>query len=211
LAVPPRSGLILIRHGESTWNAEKRLQGQENPPLSERGREQASRLREVLADLPIAGAICSDLDRARTTAELAGFGTAVPDERWREFSLGDWEGLLNAQVAEEDLWAWRRGELGAPGGETWPGFTARVGEVVEELSARGGLWLVFTHGGPIRAAAAHVTGAAVTAFAGPANCSATAVELDPMRRLLAFNRADENGLPRPSDPGGTAPPAPAPA
>jgi glucosyl-3-phosphoglycerate phosphatase len=207
--VPPRSGLILIRHGESTWNAEQRLQGQENPPLSDRGRAQAARLREALEALPVAGVVSSDLDRARDTAELAGFGDALRDERWREFDLGDWEGLLNAQVADEDLWGWRRGEIAAPGGETWEDFQARVGAAVDELGRRGGLWLVFTHGGCIRAAAAHVTGAPVTAFAGPANCSATLLELDPMRRMLAFNRADEDGLPRPSDPGGTAPPAPA--
>lgn len=200
--MPPRSGLILIRHGESTWNAEQRLQGQENPPLSERGRAQAARLREALEALPVAGVVSSDLDRARDTAELAGFGDALRDERWREFDLGDWSGRLEADVAPEELAAFRRAALVPPSGESWPLFQARVGVAVEELGRAGGTWAVFTHGGCVRAAVAHVTGARPEAVAGPVNTSLTLVELAPRRRLLTFNWSPEPGLPRASEPGG---------
>jgi probable phosphoglycerate mutase len=199
-----RTRLVIVRHGESEWNAEERLQGQSDPKLSERGREQAARLEPVLAEMTFDGVIASDLVRARDTAALAGFPDAPTDPRWREIGLGEWETLLNAEVALEELEAWRAGRLVPPGAETWSEFEARVAEAVEELAGRGGTWLVFSHGGCVRAASAHVTGAPIESFAGPANTSITMLELDPRRRLLAFNRADDDGVPRPSDPGGTA-------
>src|SRR4051795_13095841 len=80
----PRDRLILVRHGESTWNAEERLQGQLDPPLSERGREQARTLAGVADGLPADRVICSDLGRARETAELMGLEPGRLDTRWRE-------------------------------------------------------------------------------------------------------------------------------
>src|SRR3954451_4742886 len=65
-----RDRLILVRHGESVWNAEERLQGQLDPPLSERGRRQSRALAATLDGLPGDRVICSDLARARETAEL---------------------------------------------------------------------------------------------------------------------------------------------
>src|SRR5918995_6428158 len=67
-----RDRLILVRHGESTWNAEELLQGQLDPPLSERGREQSKALAGMLDGLPEDRVLCSDLGRARETAELLG-------------------------------------------------------------------------------------------------------------------------------------------
>ena len=71
-----RDRLILVRHGESTWNAEELLQGQLDPPLSERGREQSAALAGMLDGLPDERVICSDLGRARQTAELLGLRPA---------------------------------------------------------------------------------------------------------------------------------------
>src|SRR3954471_23099299 len=90
----PRDRLILIRHGESTWNAEERLQGQLDPPLSERGREQVRALQEMIAtlDVPDERIVCSDLGRARETAELLGLEPAAYDARWREIDVGAWGG-----------------------------------------------------------------------------------------------------------------------
>ena len=73
------SRLFLVRHGESAWNAEGRLQGQAQAPLSDRGRDQARALR-----LPQLPAVSSDLERAVETAALAGFPDAPTDARWRE-------------------------------------------------------------------------------------------------------------------------------
>ena len=196
--------VIIVRHGESAWNAEHRLQGQADPSLSERGRAQAVALRPVLAAMSFDGVVASDLARAHETAALAGFTDPLLDARWREIALGEWTARLNAEVAAEDLEAWRAGRMVPEGGESWAAFGTRVAEAVEQLAARGGDHLIFSHGGCVRAACAHVAGAPVEAFAGPANTSITMLELAPRRRILAFNRAEERGLPDPSDPGGAS-------
>ena len=196
--------LVLVRHGESAWNAERRLQGQSDPPLSPAGREQGGRLGAALAAYAAAGAVTSDLARARETAAIAGHAGATADPRWREIDLGHWAGRLEAEVPAHELAAFRSATLVPPGGESWPLFQARVAAAVEELARRSGTWLVFTHGGCVRAAVAHVTGARPEAIAGPANTSVTVVELAPRRRLLTFNWSPEPGVPRPSEPGGAS-------
>jgi probable phosphoglycerate mutase len=198
----PAARLVLVRHGESAWNAESRLQGQADPPLSEAGRDQGADLREALAGLVIDGAVTSDLARATETALLAGHPDARADRRWREIAMGDWTGRLESEISREELSAFRHTTLVPPGGESWPLFQARVASAVEELGRRGGTWAVFTHGGCVRAAVAHVTGARPEAIAGPANTSLTLLELGPRRRLLTFNWSPEPGVPRGSEPGG---------
>ncbi len=197
------SALILVRHGESAWNAEGRLQGQADPPLSDLGRDQARALRGVLPGLGIERAVASDLVRARETAALAGFDLLPTDARWREIDIGAWTARFASEVPASRLSAWRRGEHAPDGGETWPQFQARVAGAVDELREAGGRWLVVTHGGCVRAATAHVTGAPAITLAGPANASVTLLELAPQPRLLAYNRAQDGGVPVPSDPGGT--------
>ena len=194
--------LVLIRHGESVWNAERRLQGQADPPLSDAGRAEARALAPLLEHLPRDGVVASDLLRARETAELAGLGRPETDPAWRETDLGAWTARLEADVGAEQLGAFRAGTLVPPGAEGWPAFLVRIGEAVEALGRRGGTWLVVTHGGCVRAAVAHVTGASIEAFAGPSNTSLTVVELAPRRRLLVLNRTSGEILPRPSEPGG---------
>ena len=100
--------LMLIRHGESTWNAEHRLQGQSDPPLSELGREQAAALVPFLDGIP-ERRLSSDLTRAVQTAELLGLGGAPTDERWREIDIGDWAGFTVGELDSEHVAAWRRG------------------------------------------------------------------------------------------------------
>lgn len=197
--------LVLVRHGESSWNAGKRLQGQADAPLSERGREQARALRPVLALLPAMHVVSSDLSRAADTAALAGHPDAEQDPRWRERAMGDWTGHYEAEVPDEQMDAFRHGDLVPPRGESFDQVQARVGEAIDELAARGGSWLVFTHGGPVRAAVGHVTGADHRRVAGPSNTSLTVLELAPRRRLITFNWAPDSGpIPRASDPGGAA-------
>src|SRR3954449_70831 len=94
----PRDRLIIVRHGESTWNAEERLQGQLDPPLSDRGREQARALAGMVDGLPGERIVCSDLGRARQTAELMGVEPGRFDERWREIDVGSWGGKTAAEV-----------------------------------------------------------------------------------------------------------------
>jgi probable phosphoglycerate mutase len=189
------SRLFLVRHGESAWNAEGRLQGQADPPLSDLGREQARALA-----LPPGPAVASDLVRATETAELAGFRGTPTDPRWRERGLGEWETHLEAEVAApEEMAAFRRGELVPPGGEAWADFQARVAAAAAALD---GDTIVFTHGGCVRALVAAITGADYRTVAGPANGSISVLRTGKRPRMLAFNwTAGMPGLAPASDPG----------
>jgi glucosyl-3-phosphoglycerate phosphatase len=192
-----RDRLVLVRHGESTWNAEERLQGQLDPPLSERGREQSRALASMLDGLPDDRVVCSDLGRARETAELLGLRPARFDPRWREIDVGEWGGRPAAEIDAQgsELTNWRGGPRKAPSGESWEAFSARVGGAVDELIEAGGPWLVVCHGGCIRAAAAHVTGADALALGSPPNASATVFELGARPRLLVYGSLPDGGLP----------------
>lgn len=182
--------LLLVRHGESTWNAKHRLQGQLDPPLSALGREQARALAPLVAALhvPADHVRCSDLTRARQTAELLGVDVGRFDPRWREINIGAWGGRRATEIdAESDILTnWRGGPRTAPDGEPWDAFAARVGGAVDELTAAGGSWLVICHGGCIRAACAHLTRADALALAAPPNASATSFELGVRPRLLSY-------------------------
>ena len=96
--------IILVRHGETTWNVEGRYQGQEDTPLSERGLEQGRLLSEGLRNIPIDRAISSPLQRSFRTcqfcADLHGL-TVSSDERLLEINHGSWEGRLAAEIAAE--------------------------------------------------------------------------------------------------------------
>ena len=160
--------LLLLRHGQSTWNAQRRWQGWADPPLSGLGESQARAMAAVLAGGPtFAGAISSDLrrsvDTARILADELGVGAAEVEPDLRERDVGDWSGRTTDEI--EDIWpgaiaAWRAGLLpGPPGGEPEVAFTARVVGAVERLASRsGGPLLVVTHGGVIRALERHLGG-----------------------------------------------------
>ncbi len=144
--VPPglTATLVLVRHGETTWIVQNRFQGQRNPYLTARGREQAAAVAQRLADpaapppLPVppglpVGIWHSPLKRARDTA--AGIGALVPvplfpDERLAEMAQGEWEALSHRAVARlgPGLAAWRRdpSRNSAPGGETLSAARPRV-------------------------------------------------------------------------------------
>ena len=151
--------LILLRHGESTWNAERRMQGTADPPLSAAGLAQARALAPLVARLRPDAAVASDLRRASETAEALGLD-ARPDPRWREADLGRWSGRVVDEVAAADgeaYAAWLEGAGAPPGGEPFADTCRRVAEAVGGLAAAGAERpLVVTHGGPIRAACAVV-------------------------------------------------------
>ena len=165
--------LLLVRHGQSTYNAQARLQGQADPPLSDAGRREAELLAPALAPFEPDRVITSDLRRARETAALLGYADALPDPRWREIDVGAWAGRPLSEFPSGSETSWRGGPLRAPDGETWDELQARVGDAVDELVAEGGSWLVICHGGVVRAALSHVTGADPQRVAGPGNASVT--------------------------------------
>jgi probable phosphoglycerate mutase len=181
--------LFLVRHGESTWNAERRLQGQLDPPLSVAGRAQSRALAPLVARLgvPPDRVVCSDLGRARQTAELLGLVPAY-DPAWREIDVGAWGGRTAAEVDAEarELTSWRGGARTAPDGESWQAFAARVTAAADALISAGGPWLVVCHGGCIRATSAHVTGGDALAFGSPPNASLTTIELGTRPRPLGY-------------------------
>jgi broad specificity phosphatase PhoE len=195
LQMPER--LLIVRHGESTWNAEERLQGQLDPPLSAQGREQAATLGQAvdLAAFPPERILCSDLARARETAELLGVRPGRYERRWREIDIGEWGGRRAAEVdAEVDgLTNWRGGPVTPPGGEPWPAFAERVAGAFDELAAAGGSWLVISHGGCVRATTAHVTGADHLRLGSPGNASLTTFELGDPCRLLSYGWVPHDG------------------
>ena len=182
--------LILIRHGESTWNAEGRLQGDADIPLSEHGRRQARDLAPLVMELEPTDAVTSDLSRARETATLLGYPDAAADVAWREANLGAWTGRLAADLIGLDgdgYQAWRIGHATPPDGESWDRLTARVGAALQPLMERDGRHLIVTHGGPIRAACAFLLALGPASIVPVSPASVTIVDLDPVPRLRAFN------------------------
>ena len=119
--------LILARHGETSWNAEGRYQGQEDIPLSDVGESQARLLGERLRHVHIDKVVASPLKRALRTAELAigddRLARLTTDKGLMEIAHGTWEGLLAAEIRERDpdrLHAWRHAphEVLMPEGES---------------------------------------------------------------------------------------------
>src|SRR4051794_20638503 len=184
--------IALVRHGQSTWNADARLQGQADPPLSELGRREAAALAPALGAFAPERVITTDLRRARETAQALGHPAAVPDPVWREIDVGEWEGRPLAELPAGQEPAWRGGDLVPPGGERWEELEARVADALDGLIAAGGDWLVVTHGGGTRAGVAHGAGAAARRIAGPVNASVPVV---PPARLLAFGWRPDGDVP----------------
>lgn len=154
--------ILLIRHGETAWNREQRIQGQKDVPLSPLGEEQARLLAHRLKDVPLAAAYASDSLRARRTAEIALEGRAVPlafSSALRERNFGSWEGLLWTEIErlfpeEAKRFFEDSVRFAVADGETWNQMQARVFQEVERIAARhaGRTVAVFTHGGPCKAA-----------------------------------------------------------
>ena len=154
----------VVRHGESTWNAQGRYQGQTDVPLSLAGRLQASILAERLTGQSFAAVYSSDLSRALETAalvaeRLAGSPPVQLDTGLREIDVGVLSGKDTPQIRQEyagylealrcDPWTTRR-----PGGESMQDLYRRAGASFQAMQERhpGGRVLVFTHGGVVRVA-----------------------------------------------------------
>jgi broad specificity phosphatase PhoE len=159
---------MLVRHGQSTWNREHRIQGQLDPPLSTEGRRQAELVGRRLASRRIEGFYASDLKRAWETAHVIGaaIGHAPePSPGLREIYLGEWEGLRTDELAQRfpDAWARWNEEPDwdlVPGGEGAEPFESRVAAALDAIFERHthGDVLVVTHGGVIQVALHRVVG-----------------------------------------------------
>lgn len=165
------ASILLIRHGETAWNAERRLQGHTDIALSDHGHRQARALADALAAEGIDLLVSSDLQRARETAQAVadklGIEVAV-DERLRERCYGAFEGMLYSQVARTypaEWEAWQARDIDAlpPEGErraeTFRQFYERAhGAILDWASRHAGKRIaVVSHGGVLECAyrAAH--------------------------------------------------------
>ena len=157
----------LVRHGETEWNAQERVQGQTDVPVSDAGREQAARTAERLAGFRFAAAYASDLARAEETARI--IVARLPDPRpevrlrpsLREISYGKLEGASWEEVrAHHDL------DLEPNGGESYRELLERLGGFARELEADhpDSDALVVSHGGALRALAVSLLGLPQEAF-----------------------------------------------
>jgi broad specificity phosphatase PhoE len=151
--------VLLVRHGQSEWNAAGRWQGQADPPLSDLGRLQA---REAGRALGAVEAIwSSDLQRAAETAiiigDQIGVGPVVVDNRLRERDAGEWTGLTRAQIEQRNPGFLADGNR-PPGWEPDRDLLGRAGAALASIAgaAPGGDVLVVTHAGVVFAVERHL-------------------------------------------------------
>ena len=178
--------LHFIRHGETDWNADGRVQGNADVPLSERGREQAEELATRLAGWPIGAVYSSDLQRAldtaRPLADRLGLEPVV-DPILRERNFGAFEGLLDSEVEarlDDSATFWRdpdtRPDDGESRREVWNRVVGFLDALLENPPADE--IAIVSHGGPIRLAAAYLAQEDVESMTwrAVANVSVTTVE-----------------------------------
>lgn len=166
--------LFLVRHGETDWNREGRLQGSQDIPLNELGREQAAeaagRLRDLVSGYAGLDFVASPMHRARETMEILRHQLGLPpkayrvDDRLRELTFGSWEGFTWREIrksARELALARERDKWGfvPPEGESYRMLAERIRPVLEGFK---GETVMVSHGGVARAVLALVGAVAPT-------------------------------------------------
>jgi broad specificity phosphatase PhoE len=152
---------VLIRHGQTPWNAAGRWQGHLDPSLSALGREQAARLAGELGGEPIEAIIASDLRRALETATILGEAIGLRpecDARLRELDVGRWSGETREQIRLREPEALDSFDTGAADaraaeGETRRELAARAHAAVADIAARSSAACIalVVHSGVVRA------------------------------------------------------------
>ncbi|MDT9595171.1 histidine phosphatase family protein [Nocardioides zeae] len=208
--------LVLLRHGETTWNAERRIQGQVDAPLSERGETQAAAVAPVLATLDPVVVWSSDLQRAARTAArvAAAAGLEVrTDPRLREFGLGEREGTTHEAYALEHPHEYADFVTGrwssVPGAETLTGVRERLEACLGELAdlvPPGRCGVAVAHGAALRVAVEALvqgTHTEPSAYAGMGNCRYAVLRERPLARpdepRWRLHAYDRGGDPVPAD------------
>lgn len=182
--------IVLVRHGETDWNREKRYQGHADTPLNDAGRRQAHELAEMLRSEGVRVAYTSPLRRASETAAIvsADLGIDVRElEALREIDVGDWQGMTVDEVRTRfPEYAETGWHAGWPNGETHDELSRRVVPALLELGQRHGEESVLgvTHAGPIRAALMAASGLS------PAELRA---QMGPLRNCAVFRFAIRDG------------------
>jgi probable phosphoglycerate mutase len=176
----------LVRHGETEWSANGRHTGSTDLPLTPRGEEKAKGLRLRLSSFTFDTVYSSPMQRARRTAELAGFASPQITDLLREVDYGDYEGLTSNQIRDANP-SWELYMDGSPGGETPTQIYARVQAFIALAGKSGGRVLAFSHGHTLRAVGAAWIRADLTVASGLMLDVATlSVLRDDGHRLIAL-------------------------
>lgn len=191
--------LILWRHGQTTWNASGRFQGNEDVELSEVGRAQAAAAADRLASLGVTQIVASDLRRAADTAKSLAAVTGLEityDVRLRERFYGPWQGLTRAEISERWPVESARWQAGASvvglGIETIDDLAKRTVAAFGDAAATGEVVVVATHGGCARVGCGAMLGwpgSMTRTLSVLSNCHWTELRCDPVGgwRLKAHN------------------------
>lgn len=160
--------LLLVRHGETEWNASLRYQGHAQVPLNELGRQQARRAAAHLAALGATALYASDLARAWETATIIGEGLGLVPEAMpdlREIDVGQWEGYTPEELYRrfpDHMQAYDRDPARTVrlGGESYAQLQLRALRALETITERhsSGTVVAVAHGGTIRALLCHIIG-----------------------------------------------------
>jgi alpha-ribazole phosphatase len=152
--------LMLVRHGRTDWNAQRRYQGWSDLPLNEVGLRQANTLAARLAGEQVGAIYASDLQRAMQTAQIIAEKHSRPvisDLRLREMSFGDWEGLTFDEIqarwpGEANAWRGDSLRVAPPGGETLAQVAERVRGALDDIARKNAdqTVVLVSHGGPLR-------------------------------------------------------------
>jgi broad specificity phosphatase PhoE len=150
--------VFAIRHGETAWSLSGQHTGTTDIPLTDNGRRLAERLRPTLAKEAFALVLCSPMQRARETCELAGLGAvAIIEPDLAEWNYGDYEGRTPGQIHASTP-GWLIFRDGCPGGEAPEQVAARVDRVIARARAADGDVALFAHGHVLRVLAARWIG-----------------------------------------------------
>jgi broad specificity phosphatase PhoE len=142
--------LVLVRHGETEWTKSGQHTGRTDIPLTDRGRQDAFRLRDRLEGWTFLRVLCSPLSRALETARLAGFADRVETvDDLREWDYGEYEGRTTADIRGQRR-RWSLWLDGTPGGESAADVGARVDRLLKEFRDVDGDAAVFAHGHVLR-------------------------------------------------------------
>ena len=146
----PSLQLVLIRHGETEWSRDGRHTGRTDLPLTERGRDEAERVRPLLDAYSLARVLSSPLSRALETCRLAGLGDrAEQRDELLEWDYGEYEGMTTAEIHETSP-EWVLWRDGCPQGEQPVDVGARADRLLGELAGTEGDVAVFGHGHMLR-------------------------------------------------------------
>ena len=192
--------LLLVRHGQTAWNAQRRYQGHTDLPLNDTGLAQARQLAARLQTQKIDLLISSDLQRAVQTARILAEGRDLPhqtDPRLREINFG----VLEGHTFDEGLALWPEvirqwvedNNQPPQGGERMDELTGRVLQSYTEVlqSCDGRTVLLVAHGGPLRVILQHALGVSPLVWFNLEHASLSELQIDPANIIL--NRLNDTG------------------